>query len=136
MDMYRVDVSKYGDRHDHVCSIGRAKRRLQVLTGLPDKPFIFVLNIQLPGDPPVSCVFFFAIPAALDRDDEMRKVRSMFSRYIDIPLSEEGDSLSSSCTTSRLDEAREDVFEDAVEHSTAATSTSNSAKGTAKSWTR
>ncbi len=79
MEVYRVDVARHGDRLDHVCSFGRAAQRIAVLTALPDKPFIFVMNIQLPGDPPVSCVFFFAMPsdAAFDRDAEMRKVKKV-----------------------------------------------------------
>jgi hypothetical protein len=105
-----------------------------VLTGLPDQPFIFVLNIQLPGDPPVSCVFFFAIPAALDRDEEMRKVRGMFNQFIDIPFSaEKGDPVA----TRLQGDLKDDAFKDTVEHpAISATSAASSAKGPAKSWTR
>jgi hypothetical protein len=51
------------DRHDHIAAFGKVKKRVQILTALEDKPFIFVLNLQIPGDPPVSIVSYYALPS-------------------------------------------------------------------------
>ena len=48
------------DRHDHVASRGLAKKRVAAITSLPGQPFVIVINYQLPGDPPVSLVSYFA----------------------------------------------------------------------------
>jgi hypothetical protein len=41
-------------RIDHICSRGLVKERVRILNSLPGNPFVLVLNIQIPGDPPVS----------------------------------------------------------------------------------
>jgi hypothetical protein len=51
-----VSPPQDGNRHDHIVSRGAAKRRLEALRTLPDKPFLFIINFQIPGDPPVSRV--------------------------------------------------------------------------------
>ena len=48
------------DRHDHVASRGLAKQRVEAISSLPGQPFVIVVNYQLPGDPPVSLVSYFA----------------------------------------------------------------------------
>lgn len=62
MELYEVDASEPGDRHDHICSKGLAKKRIEAISSLPGKPFIFVINFQIPGDPPISMVAYFALP--------------------------------------------------------------------------
>eukprot|EP01034_Spumella_vulgaris_P025050 gene25050-31460_t len=42
-------------RHDHVVSRGAAKRRMEAIAALPGQPMQIIINMQIPGDPPVSC---------------------------------------------------------------------------------
>ena len=60
LEIYEVEEG--GDRHDHVCSMGLARKRIDAISSLPGAPFVFVVNFQIPGDPPVSLVAFFALP--------------------------------------------------------------------------
>ena len=76
VESYRVDKSREGigvdgkqlERHDHVAIRGRCRRRLDAFLCLKDPPFVFVLNFQLPGDPPVSMVSYYAFPPHLCRN--------------------------------------------------------------------
>lgn len=43
MELFKVDSSKYGDRLDHISSIGKAKKRVAALASLKEKPFVLVL---------------------------------------------------------------------------------------------
>lgn len=53
MELYEVEP-RHGDRHDHIASRGRAKKRVESIAQLPGRPFQLVLNFQIPGDPAVS----------------------------------------------------------------------------------
>lgn len=91
MEIYEVDP-KDGDRHDHVVSRGQAKKRLESISNLPGNPFQFVVNYQIPGDPPVSIVAFFALPpSVLERHPGLENERFMklFEKFIDLPQTEE-----------------------------------------------
>lgn len=59
-EVYEVDVSIDGDRHDHIARRAGVRRRIAALRNV--SPFILVLNFQIPGDPPVSLVSYFALP--------------------------------------------------------------------------
>lgn len=125
-EIFRVDTAKYGDRLDHVARLGKVKRRMDVLTNLPDKPFIYVLNIQLPGTPPASCVFYFAIPVNSPewKSKENAKVRRLFEQFIDIPFTPvEGENEATATTedsstgalAADVNDDKLDAFQDAVE---------------------
>ena len=64
LEVFEVE-KKDGDRHDHIVSRGLAKARLDALRTLPDDLFFFVINFQIPGDPPVSLATYFALPVNL-----------------------------------------------------------------------
>lgn len=49
-----LSLRQDGDRLDNVASRGLAKSRVEAINRLPGNPVVFVLNIQIPGDPPVS----------------------------------------------------------------------------------
>jgi hypothetical protein len=57
MEIFSVDE---GDSHFHVATRGVVKRRIEAAMTLKQPPFLFIINFQLPGDPPVS----FKKPAA------------------------------------------------------------------------
>lgn len=46
MELFKVDSSKYGDRLDHISSIGKAKKRVAALSSLKEKPFVLVSLIS------------------------------------------------------------------------------------------
>jgi hypothetical protein len=116
MEFYEVNVKKYGDRHDHISRIGKVKERIEILSQLEEQPFVFLVNIQLPGDPPLSIVFYFVIPSYfhenVDHSPELQKVRKLYEKLIDLPISE----------TSSLDSSLDNLSSE----------TANSSK----SWTR
>lgn len=68
-------------REDHVASRGRVRAIVSELAGLEDeRPFLFVLNFQVPGDPPLSLVFIFALPP-LD-PSKRDPFNLMFNQYV------------------------------------------------------
>ncbi len=90
MDIFIVDVDKFGDRHDHVCAHGKARKRIEIISKVvKDLYHIFVYNLQIPGDPPYSLVFYFAIAKDFHkRNPALLKTKKMFDRFIDIPITE------------------------------------------------
>lgn len=58
--VYKVEPERL--RKDHIVSKGKAAALLQEMLALEGQPFIFVVNFQVPGDPPLSMVHFFGIP--------------------------------------------------------------------------
>lgn len=88
MDIFIVDVDKFGDRHDHVCAHGKARKRIEILSKVVrDLYHIFVYNLQIPGDPPYSLVFYFALAKDFHkRNPALLKTKKMFDRFIDIPI--------------------------------------------------
>ena len=91
MENIHVDVAKYGDRLDHISAIGRVKRRIEIMHALPGNPFVIVLNLQIPGDPPCSIVFYFIVPLSFypgkSDTDGLNPARELFKKFIDFPLS-------------------------------------------------
>ena len=90
LELYEVEA-KDGDRHDHVVSRGKAKQRLEALRTLPEHLFFIVFNIQLPGDPPISIVSYFAVPLDLMEKYPSRataKFLDMFEKFVDAPRTE------------------------------------------------
>ncbi len=65
------------------------KRRIDIISSLQDKPFVYIINIQVPGDPPVSFVLYFAIPRYFHKDlaqsEILQKAKKTFEKFIDIP---------------------------------------------------
>lgn len=66
---------------------------MDALAQLPEPPFLFILNLQIPGDPPVSIVAIFAAPpeyhpnnaTSADMDDPFKK---LWFEYLNIPKNE------------------------------------------------
>jgi len=90
LELYEVEA-KDGDRHDHIVSRGKAKQRLEALRTLPEQLFFFILNFQIPGDPPVSIVSYFAVPLDLMERHPSRataKFIEIFERFVDAPRTE------------------------------------------------
>lgn len=91
MELYEVEPQD-GERHDHVASMGLARKRIEAISSLPGNPFIFVINFQIPGDPPVSMVAFFAMPPnILDRFPGMstEKFVKLFKNFANLGTEEE-----------------------------------------------
>jgi hypothetical protein len=98
MENIHVDVAKYGDRLDHISAIGRVKRRIEIMNRIPGKPLVLVLNLQIPGDPPVSVVFYYLFPlsffpgtgAEIDPSNAvevaLEKTRKLFKKFVDLPF--------------------------------------------------
>lgn len=95
LEMYEVEDGNC-DRHDHVASRGLAKQRVEAITSLPSRPFVIVINYQLPGDPPVSLVSYFAVPSLEELQNDPRfegypveKWYKLFEKFIDLPNEDE-----------------------------------------------
>lgn len=90
MENFHVNTAKYGDRLDHISSIGRVRRRIEIMHNLPGNPFVIILNLQIPGDPPVSIVFYFLVPTTFypgkNPSDGLDATREMFRKLIDCPI--------------------------------------------------
>lgn len=57
LELYEVNKKNFPNgRHDHISQYGKVKERIKVIANLPEKPFVFIVNMQLPGDPQV-CSF-------------------------------------------------------------------------------
>ena len=97
MENIHVDTAKYGDRLDHIAALGRVKRRIEIMHNLPGNPFVIILNLQIPGDPPCSIVFYFLVPLSFyngssstsssSNSDGLDNTRELFKKFIDIPYS-------------------------------------------------
>ena len=59
LETFEVNIDRDGDRHDHIAQRGVVKRRIDAIQCLKDPPFLFILNFQIPGEPPVSdiCIY-------------------------------------------------------------------------------
>eukprot|EP00968_Pinguiococcus_pyrenoidosus_P012271 scaffold1070_cov245-Pinguiococcus_pyrenoidosus.AAC.25 len=65
-DIFAVDEEQYPEgRHFHIAARGIAAERVAFLQAMPSQPFLFIFNMQIPGDPPVSIVNYFGIPRSL-----------------------------------------------------------------------
>lgn len=82
--VYRVDRAVFGDRHDHIARFGLARRRVQAITRLADVDSVFIVNIQIPGDPPVSAVMYFAVPRDALAAKGKEKVAALYRRFQDV----------------------------------------------------
>jgi Protein ENHANCED DISEASE RESISTANCE 2, C-terminal len=75
-----------------VAQRGRARDRVEEIARNAGNPFQFIVNFQIPGDPPVSIVAFFAVPPYFEdsiKDAETRQFYTMFKKFIDLPRTEE-----------------------------------------------
>lgn len=93
MEVYEIPARDKADRADHIAMRGQVKRRLEALKTLTDNPFIFLLNFQIPGDPPVSIVSYYALPSDyLERNKDMENIKgfgSLVDRFVDVPRTED-----------------------------------------------
>jgi hypothetical protein len=82
-------------RHDHISSQGAMKARLEAVQTIEEPPFVFVMNFQVPGDPPISIVSMYAVPPELSEPisaadtPDMQAHKRMWQAFIDMPASEE-----------------------------------------------
>ncbi|CAM9195732.1 unnamed protein product [Choristocarpus tenellus] len=94
-DLFRIDGHKHHlFRVDHICAQGRMQDRVQALLGGNRPPFLFVVNVQIPGDKAYSLVLCWgmrlkeaqqALTAGDLPPDDAKFVR-LFTRYIDLDL--------------------------------------------------
>lgn len=94
-EFIEVNRAVYGDRHDHIARYGIVKKRIAVIRRLPDVHSVLLLNIQLPGDPPISSCCYFAVPKAFFEDADTAKTAGMYKKFMDIPSKEKVGSESS-----------------------------------------
>jgi hypothetical protein len=115
MEVYEVET---GTRHDHIASMGRAKERIDalnrssvtsfpsspslliLLNSLPEPPLLFVMNFQIPGDPPVSIMSIFAASPSLaevssNDTDDTACYKRMWQTYYNSTFETEADRLDS-----------------------------------------
>jgi hypothetical protein len=59
--------------------------QVEEMAQLDDKPFLFILNFQVPGDPPLSLVYYFALPASVinGSGDPEDPFMATFCKYLD-----------------------------------------------------
>jgi hypothetical protein len=104
--VFTIPPDAPGGREDHVASRGRVAERLAALRELDARdgrpPFNFVLNFQVPGEPPLSMVIVFALPRD-QRPAEDGNFWPLFERFVDFgpvhPEAGAGGSGSSSTTS-------------------------------------
>ena len=78
-------------RHDHISS----RARLDALKAIEEPPFVFAMNFQIPGDPPISIVSMFAVPPELSEpitskdSAEMQAQKRLWQAFVNMPSSEE-----------------------------------------------
>lgn len=75
-----------------MASRGVARKRVEELHQLPGCPFVFVVNFQIPGDPPVSLTNFFCVPPDVREryaGDGVDQALALFEEFIRIPATEE-----------------------------------------------
>ena len=102
LELYEVEIDTTADtellhlhRHDHISSQGAVKARLDALKAIEEPPFVFVMNFQIPGDPPISIVSMFAVPPELSEpitskdSAEMQAHKRLWQAFINMPSSEE-----------------------------------------------
>lgn len=73
-------------------SRGAAKERVDELHKLPGCPFVFVVNFQIPGDPPVSLTNYFCVPPDVREryaGEGTEQALALFEEFIRIPATEE-----------------------------------------------
>eukprot|EP01033_Poteriospumella_lacustris_P013401 gene13401-9596_t len=90
-DVFPVDVELFGDRHDHAAAIfPMAQHRIRIIQSLQDRPFVVLVNYQIPGDPPLTGLAYFAIPGDFHPDCahsvDLQKAKRLFERFVDLPL--------------------------------------------------
>jgi hypothetical protein len=93
MDMFLLDKALFGDRCDHICSFGKCRARIEAMAKhMSDLYVIFVYCLQIPGDPPASLVFYFAVPTFVgDKQRTLAKAKKMLDRFLDIPVDDHED---------------------------------------------
>ncbi|CBN79393.1 conserved unknown protein [Ectocarpus siliculosus] len=94
-DLFRVDGAKHHlFRVDHICAHGRMKDRVAFFQSGPNPPFLFIVNIQMPGDRAHSVVLCWGmrLKEAMEADKAGRlspedsNFLRLFTRYISLDL--------------------------------------------------
>lgn len=90
---FKCDLDRFPNgRIDHVACYGKAKAIIDaVAKAVPSPPMLFIVNIQVPGNPAMSLVMYFALPVDYEERDltsDAAKFRSLIHRYFeDMPIS-------------------------------------------------
>ena len=88
--VFKIPPEYPGQREDHIASRGRMAEMLREMQDLDARdgrpPFLFLVNFQVPGDPPLSTVTVFALPR--DRREEDGCFWTLFDRFLDFPMEE------------------------------------------------
>eukprot|EP00622_Pseudochattonella_farcimen_P008175 FR744355.1.p2 GENE.FR744355.1~~FR744355.1.p2 ORF type:complete len:142 (+),score=14.17 FR744355.1:59-484(+) len=85
---YRVNPSLFpSGRMDHIASMGKAKKIIEAIFNcVRTPPFLFIVNLQVPGTPCLRVAMFFALPCnfeSRDITDDATAFRAMLERYIE-----------------------------------------------------
>jgi hypothetical protein len=89
--VYKIPPSAPGGREDHIASRGKMAvlmeeiQQLKGRDGLP--PFCYIVNIQVPGTPPLSFVQVFALPRRKKVGEDGAAFWNLFERFCEFPLS-------------------------------------------------
>jgi hypothetical protein len=81
-------------RHDHISSQGAMKARLEAIKTIAEPPFVFVMNFQVPGDPPISIVSMYAVPPELCApitaadSPSLQAHKRLWHAFVNMPASE------------------------------------------------
>jgi len=70
-------------REDHVVSRGRGAAMLKEMLELEGSSLLFVVNFQVPGDPPLSMIHVYAIPPASTNPPSPRGFYKTFDKFWD-----------------------------------------------------
>ena len=91
--VFKIPPSAPGQREDHIASRGKMAllmeeiQQLKGRDGLP--PFCYIVNIQVPGTPPLSFVQVFALPRRKKVVEDGEAFWNLFERFCEFPLSAE-----------------------------------------------
>jgi hypothetical protein len=98
--MELFSLPKDMEKVDHIALRPQVKKRIDYLTSLEENPFILIIHIQIPGDPPVATVFYFAIPSYFHHDLEtsstLKKSKALFEKFANLPKKTTSSSVKSS----------------------------------------
>jgi hypothetical protein len=76
------EVEEGRDREDHIARRGEVAQLVAAVSRLQDRPFVFLLNFQVPGDPPLCLVFAFALPRPQEHQVGAGPFWRLFSQYV------------------------------------------------------
>jgi hypothetical protein len=94
LDLELLEVGDGAKRIDHIVKVKNERMRSKIDSFLAadETALVFVLNIQVPGDPPLSLVVYFGISrlvmrsmSGLSRDEAVHPALTLLKKFLDIP---------------------------------------------------